>query len=379
MKMIFSDKINLRKYFIISLAVTLVCLLGCQLTGELSLREVSQNLFYIVPKAAYSPHTYFKLEEIQKLQKLFPKLEIAYEYKEIKKIQANGHTAEAKVISINDTYPKLRHIIIEQGRFFSEERSSRNEAMISRKLAFDLFKSNNVIGESVEYQGEEWKITGIVGRNKKYKDDTNILYISKIPKQQENNIYISGLYMHDKENPTLEVRKQAELLIEKTGRDKKDYDIIDLHGYAAEISQKYKVILFILALIILVQLYRAVISLIKNYFILLKEEMKQYYLFEYIIKSRRRVLIFLGIISLVFIISLFCLKIFEVFIISLPKNSSNFLEALLVKLTLTHRLGNIALLPESLRMLYNLNKLGTFFCGTGCLSVIVMTRTFKVL
>ena len=370
---------NPRKYFIISLTVTLICLLGCQLTGELGLREVSKNLFYIVPKTAYSTDTYFKPEEIQKLQKLFPKLDIAYEYKEIKKIQANSHTTEAEVISINETYPKLKPIIIEQGRAFSEDSTLKNEAIISRKLAFDLFRSNHVIGESVAYQGEKWKITGIVGRNKKHKDDSHILYISKIPKQQENDIYIAGLYMYDKENHALEARKQAELLIEKLGRDKKDYDIIDLHWYAAEISQKYKVILFILALIILVQLYTTVISLIKNDVILLKEELKHYYLFQYIIKSRKSLLTFLGIICLAFIISIVCFKIFEVFITSLPKDSSNFLEALLVKLTLIHRLGNTAILPEGLRMLYNLNKLGTFFCSMGCLSTIFMTRTFKVL
>ncbi len=196
---------------------------------------------------------------------------------------SSNNSALVKLTATNEHYP-LFHTMSINGSFISDSSfPSGNAIVIPEQLAWELFRSADVLGMDVKIGDNTLRIAGI------YKKPETLFntILSDIPK-----IFISA-DGYKKINPTVyisEMEVHAEnytdlvTALKNIGKNPNDYDIINCALEYDYMKQSLNIFLFFLGCLIIRELFVISITLVKSAGIMIRKQMQTEY-FKTVIKN----------------------------------------------------------------------------------------------
>lgn len=191
---------------------------------------VSEGIYYrIQPKNTSLSQGSFNIEDIERLREeiAYSKMAISYIYKEAVTIEGMGKQQKAVAIETNSDYKCVYGLSMEEGNFFNESGCQSEGVVLNETLAFQLFGSNQIIGEEVKINGKAFKVLGIA--RDRGKNEGAVLYLKGLVEQVEETVYVEelGIYSYMKQN--LLNHEKMERILQALNKNKDEYKIVKVN------------------------------------------------------------------------------------------------------------------------------------------------------
>lgn len=204
---------------------------------DLWTKLASEGVYYrIQPRNTSLSQGSFNIEEIERFRKdmTYGNMAISYTYKEAVTIEGMGKQQKAVAIETNSDYKRVYGLSMEEGNFFNESGCQSEDVVLNETLAFQLFGSNQIIGEEVKVNGKSFKVLGIA--RDKGKNEGAVLYLKGLVEQGEDTVYVEeiGVYSYMKQN--LLNHEKMQQILQALNKDKDEYKIVKVKKYQWEQS-----------------------------------------------------------------------------------------------------------------------------------------------
>lgn len=209
----------------------------------------------------------------------------------------NDSDAKTKLVLADENYFSLYNHNFIKGRKPDSGlmKSDVNVAVISEKLAVDMYKTVHVIGNKIDINGQAYTIMSV------YKNDDS--YIYKSSEDGYERIIIPYDSYKNKDLPVLDVlsvkhdsskNTDSVYSFEKSLSSNIDmYTKTDL-SLSKNINFQYlRILLFVVGCLIIVLLCRLIIKVCKNLKSFIKGKLKDYYFMQLLCKEKRQLIMFL--------------------------------------------------------------------------------------
>lgn len=258
-----------------------------RLNGNYSMQKlvVSVNN-QLDPKGIHS----FSIEDIRKLEKELATKDISYTAQSghINTSVSNGSTTlPVRLTGVDHMYPLFSGLTLQEGSFITEKQEEEGAmvAVIDEELAWNLFKTVNATGKTLEIFGGDFRIIGVVK-----KDDT---LIGKLTDDGLPDVYIPAAVMLEL-NATaritaLQIRTadagtlgwntfNVSTALRQIGKDPANYNITDYNLRYALIKQWPLLFVFILGFASILTLLAHVKMMLRKVYSLIWDGCKTDYL-----------------------------------------------------------------------------------------------------
>lgn len=212
-------------------------------------------------------------------------------------VKAGGAGVMAEVTGTNPMLPRFHRMNMLSGSFFTEtaETEGADVAVIDDRLAWDAFRTENAVGETLELYGRRFRITGVVKR------DASVL--SKLTDNGLPQVFIPGERLFELDSgaliPVFEVRTEdpgtldnnrrlISAALQEAGENPSGYGIVDFNIQRALLEQRPGILVFILGCVIILLLAVWIRRVLKGLVPALRQECRTDYLTGVIRKNARR-------------------------------------------------------------------------------------------
>lgn len=229
------------------------------------------------------------LDDISYLDKKAKGGSITYLTRQDSEAGGNCNWTRARIIGTNYMYPRFRDLHMESGGMWTEEaeREGLRMAVINNDLAWQLFKSTEVVGMDVNILGSTFKVVGVMGKNESL--------IARLADDGVPEILIPGpVYYSLAKNPEiLEIQISGEEsgyineLLTGMGKDLSCFSINDYHDTQPLMGQVPQIQVFLIGLLCIVALLRWIRKEFRQLVKLLKKDSCNDY-FAVVLKRRWR-------------------------------------------------------------------------------------------
>lgn len=203
------------------------------------------------------------------------------------------------VIGTNSVYPNFSHILFNSGCFFDKtaEASGDKVAVIDEKIAWDVFKSLDVVGNTLEIFNKKFRIIGVIAPDKSI---IGLLSDPGIPNafipantlsELDKTAQITSLQMQNKDT-TLSGQNYTDAInvLGKLDKTPQDYYISDWDIKRVLIAQKPRMLVFIAGLAGIAVLLRYLMQKSKAAYFYIQKECQSDYI-ENVLKHNKVILL----------------------------------------------------------------------------------------
>lgn len=244
---------------------------------------------------------------IDLFKEAFPKGAISFMSEAYSTLAVEGTALHVKVDLTDEAYFSYSGLKITQGAYFGADalKYGRNVAVISEKMAEQLFMSLNAVGNEIRLFDESYVIVGLYRKSETLtsfigSDGYERIYVPFTSHKDMENLPINTVFIQDKSLIKEKFKQNTigNILIEEIGIDVSAYRIIDYYRSETMVSQWLELFLFIVAIWIGIMLLKAVGMVMQKIIPLTRNYLKENYFFEFIRKKYLFLISFAGAILL---------------------------------------------------------------------------------
>jgi hypothetical protein len=175
-------------------------------------------------------------------------------------VSFQNNAIEARVIGTDSSYPLFHEVRLKSGGFLTRESGERGEtvAVIEEDLAWQLFNTENAVGNQIRLLGRTFRIIGVSAKDRSILaglsgDGTSNLYIpSQTFSGLDGDAEISHFEVATTDDGTLG-RNEDEIakVLRSIGKNPAAYQIIDYNIERARMEQKPHIVIFTIGFIMI--------------------------------------------------------------------------------------------------------------------------------
>jgi hypothetical protein len=257
----------------------------------------------------------FTLNDIKELVKELQTNELTYTCSPAltsSRISGNNSNCKVKITGTNYLYPMFHQLPFEYGGFFTykNEEEGGYVAIIEETAAWNLFKTKNAVGKTIEIYDVPFKVVGVYA-----KDDSIIgtLTDSRIPDvfipvrrmlELDATAKIKSFQVKTSDTSTLDLNTaHVSTALQQIGKSPSNYSIEDYNLKEALIKQKPMIIVFVMGFIMICIFLFQIKNILKDISVLIAYKCRTDYLSHVIRKN----VVFLGISLIKVMVSIGCI------------------------------------------------------------------------
>ena len=215
-------------------------------------------------------------------------------------LETRSNVIRIKALAVDSLYKNIAKINIIRGSFLTEKQEKNKErvVVIDEETAYDLFKSIDVVGMNITLMGKAFKIVGISkGSN---------TFLANLLKRKKTQIYIPLQTIFDfvnepinpyfqiatSDNNGIQNRQAVVKMLQNMGKASSNYRIVDHRSFQKRVSQITQLLTYVFGMFIIYYLIKSQLKTIIRVYLIIKNNYQRLYFFQ-IIKSNRRVILYL--------------------------------------------------------------------------------------
>jgi len=231
----------------------------------------------------------FPIDAIKRLKKELSIKDISYTARSglVDTPVSSGSTAfPVRLIGTDYMYPAFSGLNLEEGSFITQKQEDEGAmvAIIDEELAWDIFRTKNAAGKTIDIFGAAFRIIGVMEKDasiigKLTDDGLRPVYIpASVMLELDTTARITELQIKTAKADTL-ARNTTEVsaAIRKIGKDPSNYNISDYNLKLALMKQKPLLLVFILGIASMLILLSHVKNLSKEIYFLIRDRCKTDY------------------------------------------------------------------------------------------------------
>lgn len=282
----------------------ILLVLSCVVLGKALVSECSRlNGSYSMQKVLVSVKNQidrqdknsFSIEDIKRLKKELGTKDMSYTAQSgmVGTSASNGSTALAvRLTGIDYMYPMFNSLILEEGSFITQKQEEEGmmAAVIDDELAWELFKTVNAAGRTLNICGGVFRIAGVVKKEDnligKLTDDglPDVYIPAALMLELDTTARITALQIKIADAGTLYTNeKTVSTALQQMGKNASNYEVSDFNLRNALIRQVPLLFAFILGTASILMLLVHIINLFKKLVALIRDGCRQDY-FSNVIK-----------------------------------------------------------------------------------------------
>jgi hypothetical protein len=213
------------------------------------------------------------LDEFKSLQEFMKPSEVSAISKDSIDITNKMKSAKVNVFGVNDKYEKFSSINMLKGRFLNLEdmEKASDSVVIDKSLAEKLFNSIDVLGLSINIYGKDYRIVGIC--------ESNASVIQSFIEEGSPYAFMTLSSMNNNKGAvditTLETNavrvSELEGALRSIGKNSAAFKITEAAREFQQLEQKYKALVFILGVLVIIRLLKDMVNSTKVMMTLLKD------------------------------------------------------------------------------------------------------------
>lgn len=152
---------------------------------------------------------------------------ISYAYRKEITIEGMGKKKKATAIQTNSDYKVVYGLVMKTGSFFNESGCSSETVVLNETLAFQLFGSNNVIGQEVKVNEKNYKVIGVA--KEMQENEGAALYTQDsldLVDAAEKSIYVEEIGIYSYIDQKLLNHENIDRILKTLNKEKEAYKII---------------------------------------------------------------------------------------------------------------------------------------------------------
>ncbi|MFZ5965615.1 MAG: ABC transporter permease [Bacillota bacterium] len=237
----------------------------------------------------------FSADDIKRLRKELSTQDISYIAQSglINTSVSNGNMVlPVRLIGVDYRYPLFSSLTLEEGSFITQEQEEEGAmvAVIDDDLAWELFKTENATGKTIDIFGGVFRIIGVVEKDdtligKLTDDGLSSVYIpAAVMLERDDTARITALQIKTADTGTLDQnRTTVSTALRRIGKDPSQYNIIDYNLIFALMEQKPLLFVFILGVASMLTLLAYAKNAMKKLYSVIRDGCKKDY-FSNVIK-----------------------------------------------------------------------------------------------
>lgn len=255
----------------------------CYLIGLYIVESTTNNLYMT---SIDKDSTFFNARDIDFLnEKRHPFTFIAREYMNVSSGIIEGQT---EIIGTNENFAYMKKLKILSGSFFNEIHIEKNSnvVVLSSKAAWHFFGNKQSVGNDIIISNEKFQVIGVFEKDLAQEDEI-LLYMpfSKLNQLASNELKVLDIWLQ------LDNISEVEPVIIEMGYLPNDINIVEIDQYKDIVMQRFKFIIFIVGIVIIIFLWKMILNNIR----ILKQEIIEFLKENYIrdiwsIFSNRKIL-----------------------------------------------------------------------------------------
>lgn len=290
----------------LSIFTIVLCIVLGSLTGKWAKIITDNNIFYV--EHEYN-NKYFTKEDINELKEI---KDLNYSYVSKTNIKATSDlmSKNVDIIGTNNKYSFINNIFMKYGSFFIENQEYMNVVVINEYSAWEFFGNSNAVGNKLEINNNEFTVIGVT-ENNHFETETNIVYMPFLVFENINK---------DIKIQQILVKSESKLFVKdiigKLGYNETEFLIIDVDNYINIISQRPKIIIFILGIELIFIIIKYMIKVMINIYVYIKKFCIQNYLTKILNVFKNKEFIkeilplLIGIVFIVIVIKIISFKLY---------------------------------------------------------------------
>lgn len=263
-----------------------------QLNGAYSMQKV---LVSEKKQADQKGENSFSIDDINRLEKELSTKDISYTAQSGMASTSAGYRDNAYPVSltgIDYLYTRFCGLILEEGNYITQKQEEEGAmvAVIDEELAWEIFKTDKVIGKTIDIFNAAFTIVGVVEKESsiigKLTDDglPEVYIPALVMLELDITARITGFQIKTADANTLDQNTaEVSAAIRQIGKDPSSYNISDYNLKLTLMKQKPLLLVFILGTASMLILLSHVKNLIKEVYFLIKDRCKTDY-FSNVIK-----------------------------------------------------------------------------------------------
>lgn len=231
------------------------------------------------------------LDDIEQMKKLLHLKSLAYTAQSSSldvNVRYESINTKAKVIGTNSDYQNFAELCIKNGSYFSEkdEKEKRLVAVIDERLAWLIFKTNDVIGNAIYIYNQPFKIVGVAGKNpspisRMTGSDKPAAYIpSDRMLELDNTSFINSLELHTGLSKHGLDEQAVAHAIDSIGKDSAYFGIKDFNSRFLMLKQKPLMLIFLIGAVSILILIKYIIKNLVWCKDMVKKSLEDYYFWD---------------------------------------------------------------------------------------------------
>ncbi len=255
----------------------------------------------------------FTIDDIDRLKKELSTEDVSYTALSglINTSVSNSNTVlTARLIGTDHTYPNFSNMALINGSFITQkqEKEEAMVAVIDEELAWDLFKSVDATGKTLDIYGKTFQVTGVLKKEgsiigKLTDDGMPKVYIpAKVMLDMDNTAGITAMQIRTADGNTLDQNKSnVSAALGQISKDPSNYNIVDYNLKYALMRQGPLLFAFVMGIASMLILLKHVKKLTIKAYSLITEGCRTDYLSNVIKENKAELAVYLLEMMVVFI------------------------------------------------------------------------------
>lgn len=281
--MVFSGILLTLSLIILGKAIVDECV---RLNGAYSMQKV---LVSEKKRADQNRENSFSIDDINRLEKELSTKDISYTAQlgmSSTSAVYGDNTYLVSLTGIDYLYTRFSGLILEEGNYITQKQEDEGAlvTVIDEELAWEIFKTDKVIGKTIDIFNAAFTIVGVVEKEAsiigKLTDDglPDVYILASVMLELDTTARITGFQIKTAESNILDQNTPAvSAAISQIGKDPSGYDIKDYNLTHALMEQKPLLLVFVLGLAAMLSLAAYIKNLTKELYLLIKNSCKTDY------------------------------------------------------------------------------------------------------
>lgn len=348
----------------ISLIISLCALLGLYWISQVLGKDM--NLYYVTTKTYDIDAGTFMVQQVEDIAEKEnyaeeDGLKYTYTYEQVAKVKTMNHTLPmAHIVVTNQDYSKIYDTQLKAGSFLNEAYS--RQAVVDEEISFSLFGSEDIIGQSLEIDGQIFYIVGIAKTTKDRPQGS--VYIQAKDFKGYETCKVKGIMFSKGNAGAVESKNEIYRFLSKFNLKREQTNVIEVNHYKVQIRKRWQFLLKTYGIIFFLEGINICIRYIKLEINKLRDHLKIEYVGTYLRKNGWYILGKWTVILAMFIINL------GVMIILSRQLSLDIIQQ-------NEMLGSIYNVPSWLEQLRQINYIAWWIYIVGMLAGLICWRVYQ--
>jgi len=250
---------------------------------------VRLNGAYSMQKVLVSGKNSFSIDDIKRLKKELSIKDISYTARSGlagTMASGGGMAFPVRLTGADHMYPAFSSLSLEEGSFITQKQEEEGAmvAVIDEELAWDIFRTKNAAGRTIDILGAVFRIIGVTEKDdsiigKMTDDGLPEVYIpASVMLELDTTASIAELQIKTADAGTLDRNiTDVSAAIRQIGKEPSNYNISDYNLKLALMKQKPLLLVFMIGIVAILRLFAHIKNLIRAIYFLIRDRCKTDY------------------------------------------------------------------------------------------------------